>query len=64
MRAAVLIAELGGGTLIDGLVDEHPAADIPQIVDLRFFKDSPNSRCPNRTSESYANPYLIGFSTS
>jgi len=34
-RAAGLIAELGGGTVVPGMVDEHPTPPSPTTVDLR-----------------------------
>ena len=34
-RAAELIAELGGGTIVPGMVDAHPVPPEPRTVDLR-----------------------------
>ena len=40
MRAALLIAELGEGTTVPGIVDVHPVSSLPRTVDLRFSRVS------------------------
>jgi len=38
MRASSLIQELAGGSILNGIIDEHPTVDLPLSIDLRLSR--------------------------
>ena len=60
-RAAALMVELGGGTIVSGVHDEHPSPIEPPVIDVRHRRIETIMGCPIDAGEVVRMLTSIGF---